>query len=42
LPSGRYAARLAANGHACSFELAVPESKAPITELAPIVCEVKR
>jgi len=42
LKPGRYAARLAANGHTCGFELIVPESGAPITELAPIVCEVKR
>ena len=42
LKPGRYAARLAANGHACSFDLVVPESDAPITELPPIVCEVER
>lgn len=42
LKPGRYPARLAANGHSCAFELIVPNSDTPITELPPIVCEVKR
>jgi len=42
LKPGRYAARLAANGHACAFDLVVPSSETPIAELPAIVCEVER
>jgi outer membrane usher protein FimD/PapC len=36
---GRYAARLAANGQFCTFELVVPESAQSIVQLPTIVCE---
>ena len=42
LRPGRYAARLAANGQSCTFELVVPQTQEPLTELPVIVCEVGR
>ena len=42
LKPGRYTARLAANGQSCTFELVVPRSSEPFTELREIVCDSGR
>lgn len=42
LKPGRYLARLAANGQSCTFELVVPQTDEPFTELPEIVCDVGR
>ena len=42
LKPGRYTAPLAANGQSCTFELVVPRSSEPFTELREIVCDSGR
>jgi hypothetical protein len=39
LKPGRYPARAASNGQACTFDLVVPEMNGPITELPSTLCD---
>jgi outer membrane usher protein len=40
LPPGRYAARVAGGGTSCAFELSIPETREPLTELPTVICDM--
>jgi outer membrane usher protein len=40
LPPGRYAARIAGAGTSCAFELSIPLTREPLTELPTVICEM--
>ena len=42
LKPGRYSARMTGNGQSCTFELDVPETGEPLTQVADIFCDGTR